>query len=150
MQVEPNPYAPPASPPELSTTERASDVRLFGTTAIILHSVLLHPLVGTVLAATNYRRVRDLRGMRRVLLLFGPLGAGLLALSMAAPGTQLVFLGGNIGLAYALLHDQRPLLRRHFAAGGRRARWYVATLIAVVIMVLFIAIWQVLAPNSSA
>ncbi len=142
----PNPYAPPesrASPP-------ASNVRLFGATAILLHAILLSPAAGALMAAVNYRRLGDAAGFRRALALYVVPSVALLFFSIAAAanrGRVLLVFGAQILLAYALFREQRPLVERHVAAGGRRARWYLATLVALLVLMVGLVVWQVLDPG---
>lgn len=148
--MTPNPYEPPRATTGAGAVD--SGVRLFGATAIALHAALLMPIVGAVLAAINYRRLRDPARLRWTVLLYvlPSLALVFFAVAVAGAGQRVLVFGANMGLTVALYRDQRPLLERHLAAGGRKARWYVATLITLAILVAGVAVWQLLDPSAAA
>jgi hypothetical protein len=141
-----NPYAPPASPAE--PPRPGSPVRLFTAPAIAAHTLLLSPLIGSLLAATNYRRLGDRAAFWRTVLMFVIPGAALLAFSFAAGQGARKFLiyGANCAFAVMLFREHAPLVRKHLEAGGQKARWYLATLTAVGATLMVLAVWQFLTP----
>jgi hypothetical protein len=140
------PNAPPPRPPG----QPAPRVRLFGATAIALHAVLFPPPFGSLLAAENYRRLGDASGLRRALVLYVLPSVGLLFFSIAAAsrGQKTLVVGAIVGMAYALFRDQHPVVQRHLAAGGSKARWYLASLLWLLVSILLLAVWQILDPSS--
>jgi hypothetical protein len=148
--VNPNPYAAPQTRPEPPGTPTRP--RLFGATAVAVHFVIF-PLFGALLAATNYHRAKDGAGFWRAATLFVGAAVGLSAFGLAIHNRgQIILLWcARIALAALLFFDQRPLLQRHVAAGGRKARWALAWLFAFPFLALVgLAVWQVLAPAPSA
>jgi hypothetical protein len=145
----PNPYAPPRSGNE-PRVPRASEVRLFGATAIVLHALLFPAPVGALLAAENYRRLRDASGFRRALLFYVLPSTALLFFTIAAanPPQKLLALVAQLGVTIAMFRDQRPVVQRHLEAGGRWARWYLATLLSLLVLIILLAVLQILDPSS--
>ena len=141
--MPPNPYAPPASP--LEAPPKA--VRLFSPTAIVAHVILLTPLVGVSLAATNYRRLRNTRAFVRTVAVFVPLSLFELLLAIAWTSHRVIAIFPlSLSIAWMLFEEQRPLFDKHIAGGGKQARWYVATLLWTFAFVAVLAIWQLLTP----
>jgi hypothetical protein len=133
-----NPYSPPGAldaPPALATT-----TRLFGPAAIAAHTVLLTPIMGAVLASINHRRLGDAARARRTLLMY-LVPSIVLAGAQVASNQRLggilrfVSLGWSIAVARQLYVEHRVIFDAHAAAGGKAARWYLATLIALGILV---------------
>jgi hypothetical protein len=136
-----NPYAPPQHAGPFGPSPPAADVRLFGPAAIAAHSILLSPLVGVTLAAINHWRLRDRAALRRTLLTYG-IPTVLLLLFMlpahARSGTlvRLVTFGWSLSVATQLHREHSVLVERHLAAGGKKARWWLVTLVLLGAIVL--------------
>jgi hypothetical protein len=142
-----NPYAPPQHPGPLGAapspgSPAAADVRLFGPAAIATHSLLfLSPIVGVVLAAINHWRLRDRAALRRTLLVYGVPTVLLLLLSLPAPARleglmRLISFGWSLSVATQLHREHSVLVERHLAAGGKKARWWLVTLVVLGLVVL--------------
>lgn len=119
-------------------------VRLFSAEAILAHTLVLTPLVGSILAALNHRRLGARTTFWRALLLFAVpsallLVARLLASERFVPFIQLAVLAWTILVARRLFLEQKVLCARHAAAGGQKARWYWPTLITVGVFILGLA-----------
>lgn len=143
--MTPNPYAPPQAkgrPPE------GNRPGLFGSVAVALHFLLI-PIVGAGFAVTNYLRLGDRAGAARSLLLFFVPAIGLSAFGLAVHNRGQIALiwFARLGLAALILRDQRPLVQKHLEAGGRKARWYLAWLVILPLLVAILAVWQVLSPG---
>lgn len=144
-----NPYSPPAV---VSAEPREPrDVRLFGPAAIAAHAVLLTPLVGAIMAAMNRRRLGQRADLRRTFVAYVIPSAALIVLALIAPASakglfRLVTFGWSAAVARALYVQHKPIVRRHVEAGGRKARWYLATLgtfaaLCVVVVVAVVVDW---------
>jgi hypothetical protein len=116
--------------------------------------MFLFPPIAVTLAILNYRRLGDRLGAWKAMALFGlpTLTLVLLGLGAQARGVgvslRAVALMWAIRavLAYLVFQDQRPLVRRHFEAGGRKARWALGWIIAFPVFVGLLAVHQVLTP----
>jgi hypothetical protein len=133
-----NPYSPPGAI-EAAPGQGAAKP-LFGPSAIAAHTILLTPLVGAVLATINHRRRGDAAGVRRTLLMFLVptlvLTVAQLAASERLGGVlRFVSLGWTVTVARQLYVEHRVLFDAHVAAGGKAARWYLATLAAVALLI---------------
>ncbi len=147
--ASPNPFAPPAelAPPPRST----AGVPLFGPRAIAAHAVLLTPLAGSVLAALNHRRRGDGVAFRRTLLAYVAPSAVLLALLLAAGESaagalRMASLVWSVTLARILYAEHKVIFRKHIEAGGPPARWYLATLCCLGVLVIYAVIAEVMDP----
>jgi hypothetical protein len=139
-----DPYAPPKAAPDpapIATT------RLFGPVTIALVTALLNPVFGVFLAAVNHHRLRDAAGVRRTLLLFGIPSAGVVVLQVLGPAKlHVLWLLFSIAMATTLYREHAPLVARHVAAGGLKARGYLIFLGCVVLFAIGLAVWQFLSP----
>jgi hypothetical protein len=116
-------------------------VRLFSAEAILAHTLVLTPLVGSILAALNHRRLGARAAFRRTLLLFAVPSALLIVAPMLvserlAPFAQLVVFAWTIFVARRFFLEHQVLFARHEAAGGQKARWYWPTLLTFGVLVL--------------
>ncbi len=147
--MTPNPYAPPRRHEE--PPGAPSRTRLFGVVLIVV-SIVAFPPIGAAMAAENYRRLGDTRGLWRALALFLIPSCALLVLTAMGHnrGQIILFWLAKLALAWGIGRDQRPLLRRHVAAGGRRVRWYLGLLWTIPLCILGLAIWQFLQPSTYA
>jgi hypothetical protein len=114
---------------------------LYSAEAIVGHTLALTPLVGSILAATNHKRLGDAAAFRRTLLFFAVPSALLLVATAVvsdrvAPFVRLAAIGWTVFLARRFFLEHRVLFARHVAAGGAKARWYWPTLITVGLAVL--------------
>jgi hypothetical protein len=141
-----NPYAPPQTPP--ASPRSPSDVRLFSAGAIATHAVVLTPLVGAILAALNHHRLGNRPAVRRTSLTFIIPSALLLVILLVAgarsPGLlRIVTFVWSISVARMLYQEHQVLFQKHVDAGGKVARWYLATLAtlgAFLVVVLVVAV----------
>jgi hypothetical protein len=141
-----NPYAPPQPPGPLGPapspgSHPAADVRLFGPAAIAAHALLFSPLVGVALAAINHWRLRDRAALQRTLLAYGIPSVLVLVFMLAAPARfaglmRLITFGWSISVATQLHREHSVLVERHLAAGGKKARWWLVTLVLLGLVVL--------------
>jgi hypothetical protein len=116
--------------------------------AVALHFLLV-PVVGAAFAASNYRRLGDKAGTARSLLMFFMPAIGLMVFGAAVHNrgqVALVWLA-RVGFTALIFRDQRPLVHKHLEAGGRKARWYLAWLLILPLLVAMLAMWQVLSPG---
>lgn len=146
--MTPNPYAPPDTPPDPPTAgEPALSPRLFTATAVAVHTLLV-PIFGAVLAVINYRRSRNPRGVLRATAMFVVPSLALVFFGIAARtgGRQVLVMGARIWLAAIAYRDQQVLVRDHFAAGGRKARWVLGWLVVLPSVVAILVVWQILQP----
>jgi hypothetical protein len=123
---------PPASPPS---------VRLFSAEAILAHTLLLTPVTGSILAALNHRRLGNGAAFRRAIVLFAVPSAVLRAAQVMvsdrwSPFVRIVGFAWTIVVARRLYLEHQVLFAKHVAMGGRKARWYVATLTAFGVVIL--------------
>ncbi len=137
-----DPLLPSPSPQARPNTP--STVRLFGPEAIAAHTVLLTPVVGSLLAAINHRRLGNGRAFRRTALAFTAPSVLLVVAesSMHGPLQAVLRLAGfawTIAVARRLFLEHQVLFAKHSAAGGQAARWYLVTLAAVGVVVLALA-----------
>lgn len=126
-----NPYTPPASASAESRGSR--DVRLFGPAAIAAHAVLLTPLIGGIMAAINRHRLGQRGELRQTIFVYVVPSAVLLVVTVIAPDfatglVRLIGLAWSVAVARALYVQHKPIVSKHLEAGGRKARWYFATL----------------------
>jgi hypothetical protein len=127
------PDADPYAPPQVVPAPTPSDVRLFGPEAIAAHTLLLTPLVGSILAATNHRRRGDRVAFRHAIAFYAVPSAILLVSTLTASHRFAALLrfasfAWTISVARRLFFEHEVLFKKHLAAGGGRARWYLATL----------------------
>jgi hypothetical protein len=144
--VTPNPYDAPPPPP--SPGDANQPLRLFTPIAVGVHAFLLPPS-GAILAALNYARLGDRRGVWKAAGFYLAIGMALIALGLALmgrPGLLLVVIA-RLVFANLLYLEQRPLVQKHFANGGRRGRWVLGWLLAFPALVAGVAIWQLLHPG---
>jgi hypothetical protein len=131
------PYAPPQS----AAGERPpADVRLFGPAAIFAHALLLSPVAGGILAAINHRRRGNGRALKRTILLFVAPGAlvDVCLFVGSGPLSPVVRVLGACwmwGAGRMLYWEHAPLVQGHVDAGGKKARWYLATFAMVAVFV---------------
>jgi hypothetical protein len=134
-----------SSRPEVRT-DTPTTVRLFGPEAIVAHTLVFTPAVGALLATINHRRLGNGERARRMALAFVLPGAVLLVaefVAMGSPfGAMLRFLGfgWTVSVAYRLFFEHQVLFAKHVAAGGRAARWYLATLAVLGVIVVALTI----------
>jgi hypothetical protein len=120
----------------------APQVRLFGPAAIVAHTVLLTPLVGAVLAAMNHRRLGNQPAARYAILAFALPSVAFIVAEVVDIGgplsgvARLAGFGWTFAVAYRLFYEHEVLFAKHVAAGGRIARWYLATLSAMSVVVI--------------
>jgi hypothetical protein len=143
--VTPNPYDSPRS----NSTGVASPrpLRLFTPLAVAMHGLLVPP-AGGILAILNYARLRD-RGGAWKAVFYLVVGVALIPLGVALqgrPGLLLVTIARFV-FANLLYVDQRPVVHKHFEAGGKKGRWYLGWLAFLPLLVAGLAIWQVLQPG---
>jgi hypothetical protein len=135
-----DPHSPLSSPEIRGHTP--SSVRLFGPEAIALHTVLLTPLVGSVLAAINHRRLGNGGAARRAVLAFAVPSAALLVAELVESDgllsavLRLAGFAWTIAVARRLFLEHQVLFARHVASGGQAERWYLATLAVVGVIVI--------------
>ncbi len=148
--VTPNPYAPPQTPggtPVGHPTPAGKGPRLFGSVAVAVHFLII-PIVGAGFAVRNYLSLGDKAGTARSLLLFFVPAIGLMAFGVAVQNRgqlALVWLA-KLGIAALIFRDQQPVVQKHLEAGGRKARWVLAWLLLLPLLVVTLALWQVLNP----
>jgi hypothetical protein len=134
----PYPYGPDGPAPVAS-------VRLFSPEAIAAHTLILTPLVGSVLAAINHRRLGNGKAVRHTLLAFALPSAVLLVaqvLDSGGPLAGLLRFGGfawTIAVARQLYLEHQVLFSKHTASGGATARWYLGTLAAAGVVIVALA-----------
>ena len=111
---------------------------------------LVVPVIGAWLATSNYVRLGDRAGALRSLLMFTLPAIGLVGFTLAARNVGQIALLWVVRLALTALvfRDQRPLVKKHFEAGGLKARWYVGWAFMVPLVLVGLALWQVLDPTS--
>jgi hypothetical protein len=132
--------SPEVRPPTPAT------VRLFGPQAIAAHTVVLTPFVGSLLAAANHRRLGNGAAARHTLLAFTLPGALLVVAELVAinhPIEAVIRLAGfawTVSVAYRLFNEHQVLFAKHVTSGGQAARWYLATLAVVGIVVVGLAL----------
>jgi hypothetical protein len=141
--VTTNPYAPPRS-------KSATELRLFTARAVAINTLVV-PALGGVLAVLNYRRLGDKRGAWKATLLLLLPGTVLLAFGVVTvtghPEGYLAFALVQVaraGLSLLAFLDQRSLVRAHFAAGGRKARWALPWLVVLPAFVVAFTVWKIL------
>ena len=133
-----DPYLPS---PQVGT-DTPTPVRLFGPEAIAAHTVVFTPVVGALLATINHRRLGNGERARRTALAFVLPTAVLLVAELLASGSpiaavlRLLGFAWTVSVAYRLFFEHQVLFARHVAAGGRPARWYLATFAVVVAIVV--------------
>jgi hypothetical protein len=138
-----DPYLQVSSPE--TAPDKPSGVRLFGPEAIAAHTVLFTPMVGAVLAAINQRRLGNGRAAGHAVLAFALPSAALLVAQVFANDTlsgvlRLAGFAWTIAIARRLFMEHQVLFARHVAAGGRVARWYLATLVVVGVIVVALSL----------
>jgi hypothetical protein len=142
VAVTQTPYDAPQSPP--APGDSPKPLRLFTPLAVGVHAFLLPPS-GALLVALNYARLHDRPGVWKALGYLA-LGVALLGLGLALmgrPGLFLVYIA-RIVFANLLYLDQRPVVQKHLADGGRRGRWAFGWLLGIPALVAGVALWQVL------
>jgi hypothetical protein len=146
VAVTPNPYDSPRSPSKGADSPRPS--RLFTPLAVALHG-LFWPPAGGLLALLNYARLRDRSGTWKGVF-YVAVGLSLIPLGIALQGKPGLILVSIARLVFAnlLYVDQRPVVHKHFAAGGKKGRWALGWLFALPLIVSGLAIWQVLSPGT--
>jgi hypothetical protein len=138
-----NPYEPPG----VRVPPANAVLRIFTPAAVAIHFFVVPP-VGAVLGILNYRRLREQRGFWTAVALYCASVMALIGLAVVLRAPEmlpLMWAMRAVG-AFLIFRDQRPLVRAHFAAGGRKARWFLGWLAALPICMLYLAIWQLLAP----
>jgi hypothetical protein len=148
LVVTPNPYDPPRS--KSTGADSPRPLRLFTPLAVAIHGLLVPP-AGGILAILNYARLRDRNGAWKAVF-YVVIGVALIPLGVALQGKPALLLVTIARFVFAnlLYVDQRPLVHKHFAAGGKRGRWYFGWLAAFPFLVAALAIWQVLQPGVPA
>lgn len=102
--------------------------------------------MGAMLAVANYQRLRDSSGTWKAVALFllpavALVGFGVASRSIAQLG---LVCAARAGLALVAFRDQKPLVMRHFAAGGKKGRVAIAWLVALPACFLLLALAVVL------
>jgi hypothetical protein len=151
MTLDLNPYAPPAATdasalsPAPSPAAVSPEVRLFSPSAIATHAILLTPVTGGILATINHRRLGDTRAAWRTAFMYVlPSVVVEVARLVVRPGPRdsvlrLALVLWTILVARMLYREQLLPFRAHVAAGGRVARWYLATLAVLgIVLALFV------------
>jgi hypothetical protein len=110
--------------------------------------VLLTPLVGSILAAINHRRRGDRAAFRHAIALYAVPSAILLVSMLTASHRfagllRFASFAWTISVAQRFFFEHEVLFKKHIAAGGARARWYLATLAALgafaIVLLAFVA-----------
>jgi hypothetical protein len=91
--------------------------------------MFLLPVLGAPFAVLNYQRLRDTPGAWRAAAMFVLPTLAMVFLRPHTPAEYWLFMAARVGLAAIAYRDQRALVRPHFAAGGRKARWLLAWLV---------------------
>jgi hypothetical protein len=139
------PSAPYSTPPSPYGRTPVASVRLFSPGAIAAHTLFLTPLVGSVLAALNHRRLGNGQAVRHTVLAFAVPSAVLVVAELVESGRPLAAMLRLAGFAWTIavarrLHlEHEVLFAKHTASGGAAARWYLATLAAVGVVVVALA-----------
>jgi hypothetical protein len=130
-----DPYASPVAPAALTAAAPvAPPVRLFSAEAIATHALVMTPVVGSLLAAINHRRLGHGAALRRTLLAYTAPSAILFIAQFVETDRPLggpLRIGGfvwTVSVAYRLYGEHQVLFAKHVATGGRPAPWYLATL----------------------
>jgi hypothetical protein len=149
--VPEEPYRAPLPVRPGPRVRRPRPQRLFTAIAVAVPALLFPPF-GAALALVNYRRLADERGGWLAAVLFGVPALAWIGF-LTTPHTQqqdLLLLVARVVLTVAVYLDQRRLGAAHFAAGGAKARWWLAWLAAIPGFILFLAFWQIMSPASPA
>ena len=91
----------------------------------------------------NHHRRGDPAAVRRTLLFFGIPSVAVLVLQVLGPDKlHVVCLAFSVSIATMLYREHAPLVAKHVAAGGKKARGYLILVACLVLFASGLAAWQ--------